>query len=361
MMRIHRKTFFIFISIVLLMLFLTLSLPAFEIKEGRIKLVLHEKLGKFTAYYLTDIGKNKYAPLLFFQDPSTTFLSILFENKVYRMGESSSFRQSIERTDQGAKFVWKSSFLAVTEEFSFTSSSNSPITNGLVVKITIENISESALAVEARYIIDTYLGEDSGIHFKTDSIDRVSGETSFTKYTLPSYILSPSDSDRFDGLQIMTEASGVTPPDKLVLANWKRLNDTTWDYETRSTRNFNYPPYSFNDSAAALYYNLGRLQKGGKKEIVLAMGAYTDTGFSVKDFETKSEIADVYNQSLQSVSSQTDDVDLSVQTDLLTINELLGLINKQLNAAEEITQDELEIMAQVLNELEKRKTRYEAK
>lgn len=361
MMNILRKTRSIVVTAVLFMLFLSFSLPALEIKEGRIKLVLHENLGKFTAYYLTDIGKNTFKPLFFSQDPSTTSLSVLLENKVYRMGESSAFRQSIERTDRGAKFVWKSSSLIVTEEFSFIKSANSPITNGVVITVTTENISESGIPAEIRYIIDTSLGEDSGEHFKTDSIDRVSGETSFTKFTLPSYILSPADTDRFEGFQIMTDAPGVTPPDKLVLANWKRLNDSTWSYETRSTRNFNYSPYSFNDSGIAMYYNLGRITKNGKKEIVIAMGGYTESGFSVKDYETKSEIADVYDKSLDSVSSDTDDVDLSVQTDLLTVNQLLGRINKQLRDEIEITQDELEIMSKVIEELEKRKIRYDAK
>jgi hypothetical protein len=361
MMYILRKTGSIILITILLMLFLSLSLSALEIKEGRIKLVLHENLGKVTAYYLTDIGKNTFTPLFFSQDPSTTSLSILLDNKVYRMGESSAFRQTIERTDRGAKFVWKSSSFVVTEEFSFINSSNSPITNGFVIKVTAENISESAISAEVRYIIDTYLGEDSGVHFRTDSIDRVSGETSFTKYTLPAYILSPAASDRFNGLQIMTDTSGITLPDKLVLANWKRLNDSTWGYNTRSTRNFNYSPYSFNDSGVAMYYNLGSIRKSGKKEIVIAMGGYTETGFSVKDFETKSEIADVYDKSLDSVSSQTDDVDLSVQTDLLTINELLARINKQLKSEIETSQDELEIMSKVIEELEKRKARYDAK
>ena len=60
-----------------------------------------------------------YVPLLAAQDPRTTMLSIVVGNKIYRMGESSEFSEKAERVPGGARFVWKSSFLQVTETFTF--------------------------------------------------------------------------------------------------------------------------------------------------------------------------------------------------------------------------------------------------
>ncbi len=60
--------------------------------------------------------------MLVAQDPRTSALSIVVGNKVYRMGEGAEFAESIERTQTGARFIWKSSLLTVIEDFSFLSS-----------------------------------------------------------------------------------------------------------------------------------------------------------------------------------------------------------------------------------------------
>ncbi len=222
----------------------------------------------------------------------------------------------------------------------------------------MQNRSEQNINSEVRYIFDSYLGEDEGTHFKTDVIRKVSGETTFTKYTVPKYILSPEERGDFDGFQIMTNAPGVTVPDKLVLANWKRLNDATWDYETSPSRNFNQLPYSINDSGIALYYESETIPKDGKEEIILAMGVYTDEGFSAKDLGTRSEISRVFNQTLNTLAEISEDTNLSVQTDLITINDLIARLNDKLENGEELTEEELEVMNQVVSELQKRKQRY---
>ena len=109
------------------------------ISEGRIKLVLHENIGKFSAYYLSDIKEETYTPLFLDQDPRTTSLSIIVGNRVYRMGESSTYRQSVEKTENGARFVWRSSSVEVFEEFEFAYSPRSPIADGFSITITIRN------------------------------------------------------------------------------------------------------------------------------------------------------------------------------------------------------------------------------
>ncbi len=333
---------------------------ALELKEGRMKIVLHENMGKFSAYYLHDLSANKYTPLFLDQDPRTSSLSIIEDNKVYRMGESSGFRQIIESTSAGAKFIWQSSSLEVTEELSFINSSASPVADGILVAITVTNIAETRKTTGIRYIFDTYLGEDNGTHFTTATVNKISGETSYFKYNLPEYINSPGEEGPFGGFQIMLEGRGITNPDKVVLANWKRLNDATWDYDVKSSRNFNQLPYSINDSGAALYYNQQDLTPGASRTVTLAMGAYNADGFSADASSTKSEIANVFNQTMNTNPSTGGDTGLSVQTDLLTVNELLKKINKRIDAGEMPTDAELELMDQVITELTKRKQKYSA-
>lgn len=353
-----KKQYKILLVLVLLVLTVGTSLSSLELKEGRIKIVLHENIGKISAYYLSDISNNKYVSLFLDQDPRTTSLSVIEGNKVYRMGESSDFKQTIESTRDGAKFIWRSSTLEVTEDISFINSASSPVADGILLTISIKNISETTSSLGARYIFDTYLGEDTGTHFTTDTVQKISGETEYNKFNLPSYINSPGDQKNFNGFQLMLQGNGITKPDKVVLANWKRINDATWDYEVRSNRNFNQLPYSINDSGIALFYNQQNLSPGSSKTITLAFGAYNNQGFTAAKSSTKNEIAEVFNQTMNTASSVNQNTDLSVQTDLLTINELLKKINEEIEAGEAVTDSELEVMSQVLLELKKRKERY---
>ena len=90
---------------------------ALEIKDGRVKIILHKDSGRFSVYYLDDIEKQNYIPLLFADDPRTSSLNILIGNKVFTMGDSSSFKQTIEEVRDGAQFVWTSSTIIITEKF----------------------------------------------------------------------------------------------------------------------------------------------------------------------------------------------------------------------------------------------------
>ena len=89
-------------------------------------------------------------------------------NKVTRLGEGSEFAQSVERTAEGARFIWKSSLLTVTESFSFVASEGSSSANGVRIDVEVKNTSRQTLMVGLRYLFDTYLGEASFLHFRTD-------------------------------------------------------------------------------------------------------------------------------------------------------------------------------------------------
>jgi hypothetical protein len=335
---------------------------ALDIKEGRIKLVLHERTGRFSAYYLTDLSKGIYKPFMLADDPRTTYMSFVIADKVYQMGESSGFKQTIESTPSGAKFVWRSSFAEVTEEFSFLRSASSPVSDGFKITITIKNISERSYSTRTRYLFDTYLGEKSGIHFTTETIDRVSGETVFSQYAMPEYILSPAgekNENGFSGLQIMLKAEGIDTPERTLLANWKRLNDTVYDYDVKTSSNFNLLPYSVNDSAVCLYYGGRTLQRNQERKIVIAMGNYKEKGFTAETEGMRSEIEAVFDKTLKS-TSEISDPDLTVQTDLLTVTDLLDKIDKGLSEQIQISENEIELMKQIIEELNKRKFRYDS-
>ena len=233
------------------------SLWALDLTQGRVKLTLHEGIGRFTLSYLTDLKGTSYKPLLVANDPRTTILSLAVGNKVYRMGEGTEFREAVEKTGDGASFVWTSPFMVVREEFSFVSSAGSPLPDGIRMELTVKNTSDQDLGVGVRYLFDTSLGEASYVHFRTDKIAEISREQTLSRQDRAAYWVSPLVGDpEALGLMSMLSGPGITPPDRVVFANWKRLSDAPWTYETSPTRTFSLLPYSVNDSAVCQYYDI---------------------------------------------------------------------------------------------------------
>jgi hypothetical protein len=168
------KRFLFFVMFLLLCSLLVYSL---DINNGRIRLVLHKNMGRFSLYYLSDPEKKKYTSFLLDQDVRTSTLSIVVNNKVYRLGDTGSFKEKIEETSKGARFIWNSKQLEIIEDFIFTTSSNISETDGVTVTLTIANVSNEELEVGARYLFDTYLGESKNYHFKTNNTEKIENET----------------------------------------------------------------------------------------------------------------------------------------------------------------------------------------
>jgi len=330
-----------------------------EINDGKIRIRLHEDSGRFSVYFLDDIEKQRFVPLLFTDDPRTSHLSILIGNKVYTMGETSEYRQTVEEVKDGAQFVWTSSSLVITEKFSFLRSAGTMISDGFKITITARNISEQDMTIGFRYLFDTYLGEKDGTHFTTESGRPITSET-LMKGSFPAYWLSPSSQTAVKGLQCMLKGEGVTVPEKVIFANWKRLNESPWAYEVNTTRNFNYLPYSINDSAVVMYYEPMILPRGGEREISILAGGFSQSGFSSSATAVSdSSMGAIFNQAISQDKPQANDRPTALKTELFAVNDFIAQIDKKLKFGETVTEEELAIMRQVLNQLSARKSLYE--
>ena len=337
----------------------TVALSGLEITNGKMKLVIYETTGRFSLYLLEDVRKNLYTPLFLAQDPRTTVLTVLVNNKVFRMGEAAEFVQTVEQTVQGARIVWKSPQLEVTEEFTFIKSKQSALSDGVSISITLRNISEQDLSLGIRYLFDTHLGEKANAHFILSDGREIKSELELTR-PLPLYLVSRVDT--LVGFQCMLSSEGVTQPDRVVFANWKRMNDSSWTFESSQARNFNLLPYSVNDSAVFLYYNPISVLSSGTRSIKIAVGNFTPDGFSTGEGGGESSaISTLYNQAVVASSGPADSLEISVRTDLISISDLIRELDKKLSMASPITEEEIIVYRQILEELQKRKAAYEGK
>jgi hypothetical protein len=141
------------------------------------------------------------------------------------------------------------------------------------IVIRVDNVAEEAQTIAVRLLFDTYLGEASGTHFITSANAMVAREASLNTPVGGSYWISPFiDSATGDGLLSLTDSLYVTQPEAVVFANWKRLFEANWEYRSLPNLDFNYQPYSFNDSAVCQYYPKMKVEKKSEREIVLVLG-----------------------------------------------------------------------------------------
>jgi hypothetical protein len=238
-----------------------LNLFASEIKDGYLRLILNERTGDFSIFFLFDPGGMRYETLFNTSVPSASFLSVNVDGRIYRLGESRTFRTSYERLDGNPALVFESSFLKISETFSPVKTANSPVVNGVRITINVTNTGIQRSSVGLRMLIDTHLGEGRGrVPFITNSqvitnetlIEGTSGERFWLsrgeRVTLMGSILDPFNSSK--------------PPDFVHIANWKRLNDVPWKLRYYEGQSFNNIPYSIGDSAVCYYYEPAALESG---------------------------------------------------------------------------------------------------
>ena len=91
-MRLFRKTPILAVLILTVSL---ISVPALEIDEGRVRLVLHEGIGRFSLYTRSGSTQDTEIPLFVDQDPRTSGISLVVNEKIYKLGDTPDFSEKI--------------------------------------------------------------------------------------------------------------------------------------------------------------------------------------------------------------------------------------------------------------------------
>ena len=165
----------------------------------------------------------------------------------------------------------------------------------------------------------------------------------------------------------------------MAFANWKRLSDATWDFDTSGARGFSLLPYSVNDSAVAQYYDPRPIPRSGEATFTLAMGLYSKAGYaaapaaatavptpgqppvtSVQPPVTPAQPPDFptgVRQSLDQGKSASSDAQ-AARADLSAVNTIINELDSKMAAAGTITDDELSLIESALKDLASRAGRY---
>jgi hypothetical protein len=254
-----RKRLILFFVIIITIL---PGLPASELSNGFIRLILNERNGSFSLLFLTDSDKMRYVPFFNARQPTASFLSVNIDGSIHRLGQSREFTAKVERVNGNPAIVFDSQNLRVTQVFLPVKTENSRRTNGINISITLHNTGARSHLIGLRFLIDTYLGEERGkIPFITSShlitseklIEGNSGERFWisrgSRLSLMGSIINPLD-------------PSAKPPDFVHIANWKRLSEAPWKLRYVEGRSFHDIPYSIGDSAICYYYEPVTIERG---------------------------------------------------------------------------------------------------
>ena len=220
--------------------------------------------------------------------------------------------------------------MLVTEEFTFVKAANKADTQGVYIKITLENKGDRQVSAGARYLLDTNLSEKTpGLGFTTNS-RTIQGET----------LLTGSDNDRWwtdrnDKVSLTgsINTGSSDDPDSVHFANWKKLSDASWKPSYQSGRNFNFPPYSVGDTAVCYYYDVRPLSRGENRTfgfyLVLDEGAISGSARAadtelIQDLKVQGT-ADPREQDLASLRSLMARIDALIASGNATDDELAAL------------------------------------
>jgi hypothetical protein len=335
-----------------------LSLGALTIDQGRIRLVLHEDNGRFSLYYLEDIRKEKYVSLLFERDPRTSSTGLLWNNRTVTLGSSNDFTQKLEKTVDGARFIWTSPQLRVSQSFSFVKSNPADLVDGVAVTVDVINLSEQIQSVGIYFLFDTYLGESGDAHFMSSDNEKIETEKVYN-LQMPLYWLSPAKGLSFKGFHAVLKGNNVSIPDRVVFSNWKRLSETLWNIEEQSRRNFNLLPYSINDSAVAHFYDPIKIASGAERKVTVLLGALGNTPLSMNTLDSMVQ----ETASIDRVVASTGGTDFSdlrelARQDLIAVNDIIANIDSLLSFPEEVSQEKIEVIRKALNKLNVKKSQY---
>jgi hypothetical protein len=343
-------------------LFIPAKSFAAEYTDGRIKLALDEKTGCFSLYYLTDRASEHFEPLFSGQDNRTSSLSVRINERIYRLGEASSFTTRIGGTRANPALIFESEGMIVTEEFTFLSVSGQPETSGVRLNIRIENKGSRASNVGVRLIIDTNLGESANTnadHFTTDERG-IGSEALFDAKWPDKWWFSRSSSY---GLMGSINTAYSTAADYVHFANWKRLNDSSWEL-MYSRRNFTNPPYSINDSAVSYVFNPRRLSTGEARNYTILLAAADENGFAQVAFKQDAASARTAAASGNPVQTQVPpkaghsprpaSEEETMRSDLVILRDMLAMLDDYLAGRNSLSDEEIINIELIINRIKDR-------
>lgn len=282
-MRKNRSTLLVIVIIVVWLSFFGISTGA-TLENKYLLVYMDDETGRFfisTVDGRPETQGDEKKDLLFFDIPPSSFTVIYLDNDAVIYGDiTGQFLQRPIVIKDTIRSIWKYSGLVVTESARFLRRESSEIEDGILITYRVENATERIVRSGLMVVLDTYLGEWDLEHFHVPG-GGIKGEKVYSIKEIPNYWISRGTKKNpevcFKGY-VKNELT--KPPDKLIFTNYKYIRENLV-FKPSWRTDFNYPPFSKNDSVVAFYYKPEKLQPGGSREYALVVGLCGEGKFTL--------------------------------------------------------------------------------
>ena len=279
-----------------------------ELNDGYLSVSVSKENGGFLVDTLignqlkeSDDGKNLLYPSEGYDTSFTSFQVTRTDGTVeeYIFGRQYGFlgiyTSAVETKIQGSSIVstWSVKDLTITQTLSFVDETN-PQHGQVDISYDVTTTADDVANVKARIMLDTALGsQDYGfyqLHSKNGGYNLVQKETVVGSDAYDSVLMSITNDGASPviGYTINAVVDGTEQkPYQVAFGHWANLANTVFGFAPDATRPPFNSPYDGNymtaDSAYALYYDLGGINKGESAGVSTYYGVYSNVTVSADE------------------------------------------------------------------------------
>ena len=220
-----------------------------------------------------------------------------------------------------------------------------------VVTTTFRNSTTAPVRVSMNLLLDTSLGESNGLPVQLDSGEYIRGETTLADLRMPRWIKTVKNVNS-PALTVILDGKGISKPERLVVANWRRLKEGGLSFQSVEGRNFDLLPFSRTDSAILIGFREKAVPVGGESSVSIILGLN----------ENPVSPAETGSSQIFSVDEKTENRRLriyAIRERLTEVNREIEMINRLLEDDQEPERNTVLESENRVEILERRRTEYE--
>lgn len=232
-------------------------------KVDNIKMLLKGNIGSFQFYAVDEQG-NEIPVLAGYDEFTSSFLSLRVDKKEYRLSDKIGIVIGAREKENGGQLVYVVQDVArVLVDFTCVSATTEYPANILRVDICVENRGKEVKNFGIKNVLDTYLGEHEGCHFRAGNGIIHNTEIQYRKMSRVKWLYSGNSKA---GIQVLLQGADIISPEVLSLSNKDVLNLPAWVPDLVEGRPFD-SVFSYNNSAIGMNWENLRIKPKEEKKI----------------------------------------------------------------------------------------------
>ncbi|GEM_PF-1675459 len=325
----NNKRYIIIVVIILIFLITNIDLKSIKaqlayLENDLYKIVPDSKTGMINIY----IKKfNSYS--LFYSIPSSSKILIKYDNFQYLLESTGSVIQDFTVENNSLTFKWGTKFLSLTQTINFIKLDDLNV--GVEVKIEVTNLDVKGHFVGIGILFDTYFGENYNKPFQISNLGIIDTEQYFKKSSIPMSIYSlDNPNNPVVGLIFYPKKTGMTIPDKIIIANYDELLNNFWNFSFMKGRSFS-STYKRLDAAVGYVFDESFINNNQAKSVSFVLGFYPIKTAESKEDSQATEVKEQTSDKIypQDIDSKMSELKSYLEQQIKSLNEKIEELKKK--------------------------------